>query len=312
MANQRPVYINRRKKSVSDVIPVLLFILVALVLSTGIALVWQHQQEQGKQLGQSESSSSSSSLPLVIEDNSDSMQSGDVSSSNSNSESESASSSASESQEVLTASQVVYGTPIPETPRVKSEYFDDALFIGDSISEGIELYQMMDNATVLAGKGLNPETIFTKTVVTGSDGTDKTVIEALPDYHPNKVYVMLGANGLGWIAKDKFINEYAKLIDAIKLAYPDIPIYIQSVLPVTAKYEQEKPEITNAKIDEYNEAILALTKDKQVYYVNVAECFKDETGALPDEASPKDGMHFGADYYQKWFDYLKTHVVTED
>ena len=65
----------------------------------------------------------------------------------------------------------------------------------------------------------------------------------------------------------------------------------------------------SSKIDDYNAAILSMTKDKQVYYVNVAEAFKDDTGALPDDASPKDGMHFGAEYYQKWFDYLKTHTV---
>ena len=38
---------------------------------------------------------------------------------------------------------------------------------------------------------------------------------------------------------------------------------------------------------------------------------KDENGMLPDEASPADGMHFGPDYYTKWFEYLKTHTVEQ-
>ena len=49
--------------------------------------------------------------------------------------------------------------------------------------------------------------------------------------------------------------------------------------------------------------------EKEVYYLNVAECMKDENGMLPDEASPADGMHFGPDYYSKWFEYLKRHTV---
>jgi len=51
-------------------------------------------------------------------------------------------------------------------------------------------------------------------------------------------------------------------------------------------------------------------KEKQVYYLNVAECMKDENGMLPDAASPADGMHFGPEYYNKWFDYLKQHTVS--
>lgn len=310
MANNRPVYVNRRKKGFSDAVPILVFLLLALVLATGIALVWQHQQEKGKKPEHSSTSSSSSSLPAVIDSTSSAPSSSESGSQGDSSSSQSTSSSSSAAG--VSSSQVVFGEPVPESGRIKSEYFDDALFIGDSISEGIELYQMMDNATVLANKGLNPETIFTKKAAKDATGNEVTVIEALGSYHPKKVYVMLGANGLGWIDKDKFISYYGKLIDEIKSAYPDISIYIQSILPVTAAFEQKKPEITNAKIDEYNAAIQALTKDKQVYYVNVAESFKNESGALPDEASPKDGMHFGADYYQRWFDYLKTHVVTED
>ncbi|MBC8569856.1 GDSL-type esterase/lipase family protein [Zongyangia hominis] len=289
--------------------PILVFLLLALLLATGIALVWQHQQEKGKK--PEHSSSSSSSLPAVIESNSPAPGTSESTSSSASS-SQDASSSESETTGGVPASQVVFGEPVPQSGRVKSEYFDDALFIGDSISEGIELYQMMDNATVLANKGLNPETIFTKKAAKDAAGNEVTVIEALKSYQPKKVYVMLGANGLGWIDKDKFISYYGKLIDEIKSAYPGISVYIQSILPVTANFEKKKPEITNAKIDEYNAAIRALTKDKQVYYVNVAESFKNDAGALPDEASPKDGMHFGADYYQKWFDYLKTHVVTEE
>ena len=309
MAYKKPVYINRGRKNFSDAVPILLFLLLAIILAAGIALVWQHQQEKGKQLLAQSNSSSSSSLPAVIE-------SKESSSSSITSDSESASSNSQQSTEsgsnletVVTADQVVFGEPIPESSRVKSEYFDDALFIGDSISQGIELYQMMDNATVLADRGLNPQTIFTKAVVKDASGNEVTVVDALKDYQPQKVYVMLGANGLGWLNKDQFISDYSRLVDVIKQTYPNAKIYIQSVLPVTQKYEDEKPEMANSKIDDYNAAILSMTKDKQVYYVNVAEAFKDDTGALPDDASPKDGMHFGAEYYQKWFDYLKTHTV---
>ena len=52
---------------------------------------------------------------------------------------------------------------------------------------------------------------------------------------------------------------------------------------------------TPALRDAFNEALLTLCKEKEVYFVNVAECMKDENGMLPDEASPADGMHLGPD-----------------
>ena len=39
--------------------------------------------------------------------------------------------------------------------------------------------------------------------------------------------------------------------------------------------------------------------------------FKDEKGCLPEDSNG-DGMHFGGKYYNIWFDYLKTHTVTEE
>ena len=44
-----------------------------------------------------------------------------------------------------------------------------------------------------------------------------------------------------------------------------------------------------------------------MYYLNVAEVFKDADGCLPNSASPKDGIHFGSSWYRTWFDYLRTH-----
>lgn len=78
------------------------------------------------------------------------------------------------------------------------------------------------------------------------------------------------------------------------------------MLPVT---RNNNYGLDNAKIDQFNQALMGLCAEKEVYYLNVAECMKDENGMLPDEASPADGMHFGPDYYSKWFEYLKRHTV---
>ena len=201
---------------------------------------------------------------------------------------------------------------VPESPRVRSDYFDDAMFVGDSITTGIELYEVMSNATVVAATGINLDNIMTKNVIE-LEGQELTIPEAMTHYHPKKIYIMLGANGVGGLTAEQTASYYANFVDLVKSQHPGAIIYVQSILPINeAKFAQKyNGAMTNAKIDETNAAILQMAQEKQVYYLNVAEAFKDETGGLPASATP-DGLHFGTESYTKWFDYLKTHTVTEE
>ena len=59
---------------------------------------------------------------------------------------------------------------------------------------------------------------------------------------------------------------------------PDALIYVQSILPVT---RNNNYNMDNNRIDEFNQALLTLCGEKQVYYLNVAECMKDECDSTP-------------------------------
>lgn len=204
-----------------------------------------------------------------------------------------------------------FGVPLPESKRVMGTYFDDAVFFGDSVTDGISLYDVMSNAKVISHTGINPGTALTSKVIKTSDGEKITMIDALKEANPKKIYIMIGINSIA-MDKDTFLSSYSKMLDTIIEQHPDAIIYIQPITPITAAFEQSSKntyKITNERISEFNEGILALAGEKQVYFVNINEVLADETGALPDDASPKDGIHFGAKYYEKWFEYLKTHTA---
>ncbi len=207
-------------------------------------------------------------------------------------------------------SEYDYSQPVPESERVTSSYFDDALFVGDSITAGIQSYALMKNASVVAFTGINTDTIMTREVIRNDAGELETMPQAISRYTDvKKIYVMLGANGIAWIGKESFVENYGVFLDAIRQTHPDADIYIQSILPVTASKEAEDSQYANSKIREYNAALLELAQEKKYYYLDVAEAFADENGCLPEEASPTDGMHFGPKYYEVWFEYLKQHVA---
>lgn len=199
-------------------------------------------------------------------------------------------------------------TIVAECDWVDSEYFADAAFVGDSLTQGIQLYDIIDTH-VVANKGINLYTVLDEDKIRVAEGYT-SVLKELDRVQPKKVYILLGANDVGWRDEENFKELYSNLVDAIQKQHPEAVIYLQSMFPVTQSYSDTDNGITNEKLTQYNKEVLAVAEEKGVYYLDVASAMADSTGALPDEVSP-DGMHINGSYYQKWFDYLKTHVVPE-
>ena len=200
-----------------------------------------------------------------------------------------------------------------DSDRVTSKYFNDAVFIGDSISVGIKLYEVMQNTDVFASVGISLENIFTNKAVKLEDGSKVTIFEALDDKPYNKAYIMLGANSL-MSSHEELIKQYGRVIDEVRNRVgDDCIVYIQSVLPVYEElFHQKYPHntVTNADIESFNVLLAKLSDQKNVHYLDVASVIKDENGSLPPKYT-SDGLHIGSELYIKWFDYLKTHAVSE-
>ncbi len=195
--------------------------------------------------------------------------------------------------------------PVPLQPVVDNSFFADAMFVGDSITTGIDLYGVVKNAPVIAYTGINTSTILTRQVIRTSSGK-VTFLDAMKRYNPKHIYIMLGINGINFQSKTKFISGYRTFVNAVKAQHPNAVIYLQSILPVTAK--KSSGNFANSNINSYNAAIAALATELDVYYLNVAESFKDVNGNMPSKAS-SDGIHFGTGYYKRWIEYLKRHTV---
>ena len=193
---------------------------------------------------------------------------------------------------------------------VDDDYFKDAIFIGDSRTEGFILNNgLTAKITSYTHKGLTVDTIFTDKVI-HKNGKKLTIIEALKETNFSKIYIMLGINETGWIYSDMFINKYAKLIDEIKKINHNCTIYIEAIIPVTEEVSNEHKYIKNSKIEEYNSLIKKMAEEKDVYYLNIQEAIINKNGTLPEEAAT-DGVHLNRKYCEKWFEYLKNHTIGE-
>lgn len=187
-------------------------------------------------------------------------------------------------------------------------YFHDAIFVGDSRTEGFMLNNgIMADIKSYTHKGLTVDSIFTSRVI-NKNGRKITIMDALRESEFSKIYLMLGINETGWPYNDVFISHYAKVIDEIKKINPDCIIYIQSIIPVSEKVSSTHKYLKNSKIKEFNSLIEKMADEKQVYYLNVSEALVNDLGVLPEEAAV-DGVHLNKEYCIKWFLYIKNHVI---
>ena len=201
--------------------------------------------------------------------------------------------------------------PEPEAPdspftTVDASYFDDALFIGDSHTDGFKDYAGLPNADYLCHNGLTVWSAVEKAEFPGR----QTLAQALRGKHYGKICLMLGINELGTGTAESWAAQYKVLLDEIRELQPDAIIFLQAIFHTT----QEKSDATffkNSTIDERNAALQKLADNETIFYIDCNPVFDDDTGALTPEYSG-DGVHVKAPYYPMWRDYLFQFGVVRD
>lgn len=181
-------------------------------------------------------------------------------------------------------------------------WFDNAVFVGDSITGGISGYKLAKSGSVLYTNGMSAASAYKTKVKVGSDS--ETLLQALKDNPPKYLFILLGLNDLSFSGDaDDFATHYETLIEKIQKACPDTTVYVQSIFPVTATYAQNHSSYENSRIDEFNTALKKVCTTDKVKFVNVASILKDANGNLPS-AMTSDGYNLKARYYYNWLNYL--------
>ncbi len=182
-------------------------------------------------------------------------------------------------------------------PAVTDVYFDDALFIGDSLTNGLELFGTLKNASY-----------FCATSATAA-GTlaDPALDEHLSTHSYNTVYLMLGINEMG-TNPTVYAARMGQLIDLVRTRQPHACIYLQTILPVVPEMTWSETVFSVTNIQAANAALRHLADSKNVVLVDTYYAFADQNGRMPDGLT-RDGVHLHAKNYAIWCDYLRTHTT---
>lgn len=205
-----------------------------------------------------------------------------------------------------------YTQYVPEGDTADADtWFKDAVFIGDSRTDGFHLYSGVKGGTYLVHTGLTVFEVVDRKAVLGSGENKYSVLSALGNKQYSKVYISLGINELGWFDPEAYADTFGKLIDKVRELQPNAVIYVQVIVPVcpsVCKSHGQPYYVTNDNITGYNEALAEMCKEKEVWLVNIAEALVDpETGELPADIT-HDGVHFKKAGYQAWLEYLLCHT----
>ena len=193
---------------------------------------------------------------------------------------------------------------------VGKEWFNDVSFVGDSLTQGMQLYEEgMQNAMFCAYKGVGPNVIVNGTTCKRADGVAEVPLEALTAQQPRAIYVLLGTNVLGTDSDyTSFLTYYRLMLDMISQALPNTKIYVQSITPVRPEVSQKSPGLYKQRLCEINDALSAIALEKGCTFLNLWEALADENGDLIAEYAQPDGYHLLPAGYDAWVEYLCTHT----
>ena len=203
--------------------------------------------------------------------------------------------------------------PVTESEPVDLSYFDSAVFLGDSLTQGLQIYDTgLPNAHYCAYRGVGPNAVVNGTTCTRIDGVQEVPLEALASYAPKSVYILLGTNVLTQDTDyTSFLNYYSLMLDNIRALLPDADIYVQSITPV-------RPEVSagaghsgmyGARFIRVNNDLAALAVEKGCYFLDLWEVLADANGDLKAEYAQPDGYHLLPEGYAAWVSDLRTHVA---
>ncbi len=201
-------------------------------------------------------------------------------------------------------------TPLDQiyrSPRVEEfmddGFFNNTLFVGDSITTGITIYADSYGynmpANVLADKGYTIGKIMLR----------KDEIVA---YNPERMFILVGSNDLNNVSPDieKIATRYIQAVNELQASLPNTKIYIILTLPINTKYEQ-KASIRNDRITEFDKRLVQLCNEQGIYYIDMATSLKDSSGMLREELT-SDGLHLKGQYYPYWYNLIKDVIKTNE
>ena len=191
-------------------------------------------------------------------------------------------------------------------------FFDDAAFVGDSVSLKLQRYQaatgVLGNATFLTAGSYSVYHAVNNSMFVTYRGQQMSPEDALAACGAKKVFILLGMNDIGRsdVGIDKTITNWGVFLQRIREKNPDITIYIQSGTPIHSA--RDKGLLSNDNMNKYNEKLKAFAQQNGCIYIDIATGMKDENGDLKDAYCSDQYVHLSDAGCAAWVNALRNAI----
>lgn len=201
---------------------------------------------------------------------------------------------------------------LTETADAGTDYLNDTLFLGDSNTVRLYNNGLISLQQFCAKEGIGTQVALNEGIVTFKrDSNHYTIPQAVAMMKPRRVVMTFGTNDTGMEVSD-FIAHYTALIQAIQQSYPYTDIIVNTVPPVPADHSNY-PHMDQAKIDDFNMALLEMCEQLGVRFLNSAEALKGSDGYGIADYYTSGDIHLKSAGLKAVLNYLRTHALqTED
>ena len=198
--------------------------------------------------------------------------------------------------------------------RVDVGYFDDAIFMGDSLADGFKDYaawmSLKGRGTLyLTQRSMTPRSFMQPgAMVDAGDAGVVDVWATIADRQPGKMYITLGTNALMAMDPAEFIESYYQLVAKIRQTSPNTTIYITTIPPTSSAYAAKEERLSKERIQQANDLIAKMCREENLTLINLYDVVMGADGYLNEDIN-SDGIHMTPEGYKMWLNYLIEHTV---
>ena len=182
----------------------------------------------------------------------------------------------------------------PTTFNVDSSFFDDAVFIGDSVSVGLKYYAessgALGNAQFLVRESYGIYHASNSSMTIDYNGISYSdIVEAVAATGASKVFLMLGVNDMVYMGMEDTVACWRDVLNRLQAGCPGIRIYIESCTPIYT--DGQTGMLTNERMDTLNMHLMGLATEYGATFLNIAPYLKDGTGGMADRYCSDNYVH---------------------
>ena len=197
--------------------------------------------------------------------------------------------------------------PVEHEP-VGDDYFEDAVFVGDSMMENIEMLDLFPTANFVTLIGMSPISADKKLFHLPGDERFVTAYDVISQYPHQKIFILLGGNALDHKPSDGTLQDYRRMMERMIQEYPDSYFYVLCP-PSMTQSKMAEAGISPKRYQNFREGLRQLAEEKHLYFIDLYALFVGEDGFLLTEHAAFDGFHLKAESSKILEDYIRRHTV---